>query len=103
MVQSRPTNHEVPGSIPGSTVGIIPEGEDSRGDYGLGSLVEIRFKGPSWHYILLYHHLHHRDNITAPHGRPNLKSVTLLPCPGGRTTKSTRTCGGIGKKIFKMY
>ena len=24
------------------------------------------------------------------------KSVTLLPCPGGRTTKSTRTCGSIG-------
>ena len=24
------------------------------------------------------------------------KSVTLLPCPGGKTTKSTRTCGGIG-------
>ena len=26
------------------------------------------------------------------------KSVTLLPCPGGRTTKSTRTFGGIEKK-----
>jgi len=26
------------------------------------------------------------------------KSVTLLPCPGGRTTKSTRRCGGIGKE-----
>jgi len=25
-------------------------------------------------------------------------SVTLLPCPGGRTTKSTRTFCGIGKK-----
>ena len=24
------------------------------------------------------------------------KSVTLLPWPGGRTTKSTKTCGGIG-------
>jgi hypothetical protein len=24
------------------------------------------------------------------------KLVTLLPCPGGRTMKSTRTCGGIG-------
>ena len=38
--------HEVPGSIPGSTVGIFPEGEDSRGDHGLGRLVEFRFKGP---------------------------------------------------------
>jgi hypothetical protein len=40
------TNHEVSGSIPGSTVGIFPEGEDSRGDHGMGRLVEFRFKGP---------------------------------------------------------
>ena len=46
VVQSLTTNHEVPGSIPGSTMGIFPEGEDSRGDHGLGRLVEIRFKGP---------------------------------------------------------
>jgi len=32
--------------IPGSTVGIFPDGEDSRGDHGLGRLVEFRFKGP---------------------------------------------------------
>jgi len=38
--------HEVLGSIPDSTVGIFPKGEDSRGDYGLGRLVEFRFKGP---------------------------------------------------------
>jgi len=44
--ESLTTNHEVPGSIPGSTVGIFREGEDSRGDHGLGSLVEFRFKGP---------------------------------------------------------
>ena len=44
--QSLPTNHEVPGSIPSSTVGIFPEGEDSHGDHGLGRLVEFRFKGP---------------------------------------------------------
>jgi hypothetical protein len=31
------------GSIPGSTVGIFPEEEDSRGDHGLGTLVEFRF------------------------------------------------------------
>jgi len=31
---------------PGSTVGIFPEGEDSRGDHGLGRLVQFRFKGP---------------------------------------------------------
>ena len=44
--ESLTTNHEVPGSVPGYTVGIFPEGEDSRGDHGLGSLVEFRFKGP---------------------------------------------------------
>jgi hypothetical protein len=27
-------------------VGIFPEGEDTRGDHGLGRLVEFRFKGP---------------------------------------------------------
>ena len=26
------------------------------------------------------------------------KSVTPIPCPGGRTTKSIRACGGIGQK-----
>jgi len=44
--ESVATNHEFAGSIPGSTVGIFPEGEDSRGDHGLGRLVEFRFKGP---------------------------------------------------------
>ena len=44
--ESLPTNHEVPGSIPGSTVRIFPEGEDSRGDHGLGRLEEFRFKVP---------------------------------------------------------
>ena len=29
---------------------------------------------PSWHYLLLYHYAHHRDNVTAPHGRPTLRS-----------------------------
>ena len=38
--ESLPTNREVPASIPGSTVGIFPEGEDSRSDHGLGRLVE---------------------------------------------------------------
>ena len=56
--ESLTTNHEVPGSIPGSTVGSFLEGQDSCGDHGLGILVEFRFKAPSWHYILLYHHSH---------------------------------------------
>ena len=37
--KSLTTNHEVPGSIPGSTVGIFLEEEDSRGDHGLDRLV----------------------------------------------------------------
>ena len=45
--ESLTTNHEVPGSIPGSTMGIFLEGEDSRSDHGLGRLVEFRFKGPT--------------------------------------------------------
>jgi len=44
--ESLTTNREVPGSIPGSTVGTFPEGEDSRGDHGLGRLVEFRSKCP---------------------------------------------------------
>jgi len=27
-------------------VGVFPEGQNSRGDHGLGRLVEFRFKGP---------------------------------------------------------
>jgi hypothetical protein len=45
LVVSLTTNHDDPGSIPGSTVGIFREGEDSRGDHVLGRLVEFRFKG----------------------------------------------------------
>jgi len=41
------SSFQVPGSIPGSTVDIFLEGEDSRGDHCLGRLVEFRFKGPS--------------------------------------------------------
>jgi len=45
-VCDQPRGLMVPGSIPGSTVGIFPEREDSRGDHGLGRLVEYMFKGP---------------------------------------------------------
>ena len=52
------------------------EGEDSRGDHGLGRLVEFRFKAPpgSTVYLPLSPLTHHRDNVTASHGRPNLRS-----------------------------
>jgi hypothetical protein len=44
--ESLTTNHEVPGSIPSSTVRIFLEGEDSRGDHGLDRSVEFMFKAP---------------------------------------------------------
>ena len=44
--ESLTTNHEVPGSIPGSTVGIFLEGVNSRRDHGLGRLVEFKFEAP---------------------------------------------------------
>jgi len=44
--ESLTTNHEDRGSIPGSTVGIFREGEDSHCGHGLGRLVEFRFKDP---------------------------------------------------------
>jgi hypothetical protein len=53
--------------------GLFLEGEDSRGEHGLGSLVELRFK-TLWYFIFIYHHPPHRDNVTAPDGRPNLRS-----------------------------
>ena len=89
--ESLTTNHEVPGSIPGPTVGIFLEWEDSRGDHGLGRLVEFRFKAPPGTTS---------SSITTrtPSGQRNCaswasqpqKSVTLLPCPGRRTTRSTK-------------
>jgi len=47
-------------------VGIFPEGEDSRGDHGLGRLAEFRIKGPPPPISPL--------TSSAPHGRPNLRS-----------------------------
>jgi len=71
LVESLTTNHEVPSSIPGSTVGIFPEGEDTRGEHGLGRLVEFRFKGPpgtTSSYIITH------IIGTTPHGHPKLSS-----------------------------
>ena len=95
--ESLTTNHDVPGSIPVSTVGIFPEGEGSRGDHGLGRLVEFRC-------LLALHPISPlissgQRNYASWASQPQ-KSVTLLPCPGGRTTKSARTCGGIGQKKY---
>ena len=103
--ESLTTNHEVPGSIPGSTVGIFLEGEDSRGDRSLGRLVEFRFKVPpgTTSSSVTTHTPSGQRNCASWASQPQ-KSVTLLPCPGGRTTKSTkRTCGGIGGQKKKLF
>ena len=98
--ESLTTNHEVLVSIPGSTVGIFLEGEDSRGDHGLGRLVEFRFKappGPTSSSITTHTSLGQR-NCASWASQPQ-ESVAFLPWPGGRATNSTkRTCGGIGQK-----
>ena len=98
--ESLTTNREVPGSIPGSTMGIFLEGEDSRGDHGLGRLVEFRFQAPpdTTSSYITTHTPSGQRNCASWASQPQ-KSVTFLPCPGRRTTKSTkRTCGGIGEK-----
>jgi hypothetical protein len=54
--------------------GFFLEGEVSHGDHGLCRLVELGFKAPSWYFIFIYHHPPHPNNVTAPHGRPNIRS-----------------------------
>jgi len=72
-------------------VGIYLEGEDSRGDHGLGRLVEFRFKALLALHPPLSPLTQNRDNVNcASWASQPQKSVTLLPCPGGRTTKSTK-------------
>ena len=73
------------------TVGIFLEGEDSHGDHGLGRLVEFRFKAPpgTTSSSITTHTSLGQRNCASWASQPQ-KSVTLLPCPGGRTTKSTK-------------
>ena len=62
----------------------------------MGRLVEFRFKGPPGTPLSPLTSSGQRN--CASWASQTQKSFTLLPCPGGRTTKSTRTCGGIGQK-----
>ena len=89
--ESLTTNHEAPGSIPGSTVGIFLQGEDTHGVHDLGRLVEFRFKAPpgTTSSSITTHTTSGQRNCALWASQPQ-KSVTLLPCPGGRTTKSTK-------------
>jgi len=67
-------------------VGIFLEGEDSRGDHGLGRLVEFRFKAPlGTTSSSITIHTPSRQRTCASWASQPQKSVTLLPCPGGRT------------------
>ena len=70
--------------------GFFLKGGDSHGDHGLGSLVELRLRS----LLVLYIHISPstssgQRNCASWASQPQ-KSVTLLPCPGGRTTKSTK-------------
>jgi hypothetical protein len=71
-------------------MGFFFEGEDSHGDHGLGSLVQLRFKA------LLVLHIHISPSTSSGQrncgswGSQPQKSVTRRPQPGGETAKSIR-------------
>ena len=69
----------------------LPEGEDFHGDHGLGRWVEFRFKAPpgTTSPSITTHTPSGQLNCALWASQPQ-KSVTVLPCPGGRTTKSTK-------------
>jgi len=72
-------------------VGIFLEEEDSHDDHGLGRLVEFRFKVPpgTTSSSITTHTPPGQRNCASWASHPQ-KQVTLLPCPGERTTKSTK-------------
>ena len=67
------------------------KGKIPRGDHGLGRLVEFRFKAPpgTTSSSITTHTPSGQRNCASWASKPQ-KSVTLLPCPGGRTTKPTK-------------
>jgi len=94
-------------------VRIFLEGEDSRDDHGLGRLVEFTFKAPpgTTSSSIATHTPSGQRNCASWASQPQ-KSVTLLPCPGGRTTKSTKdmwwhwtkkTCFGLHEPSSGSY
>jgi hypothetical protein len=48
--------------------------EDPHSDHGLGSLQNSGLRPLLVLHAHTYHHSHHRGNVTAPYGRPNLRS-----------------------------
>jgi len=81
--------------------GTFLEGGDSRGDLGLGKLVELRFKAPP---VTTSSHI----TTHTPSGQRKYTSLssqtqmafTLQPCPGGRATKSTKDICWHWRKIY---
>ena len=85
-------------------MGIFLEGEDSRGDHVLGRLVEFRFKAPPGTTSSpITTHTPSGQRNCASWASQSQKSVTLLPCPGGRTTKSTKDMWWHWKKKNKYF
>ena len=86
--------------VPNSEVGYIPamprreDHEVHKRTCGLGRLVEFRFKvPPGTTSSSITTHTPSGQRNYASWASQHQKSVTLLPCPGGRTTTSTKTCG----------
>jgi hypothetical protein len=48
-------------------------GEDPHSDHGLGSQYNLVLRSLLVLHAHTYHHSHHRGNVTAPYGRPNLR------------------------------
>jgi hypothetical protein len=61
--------------------------EDPHSDHGLGSLYNLCLRPLLLHHADSYHHSHHRGNVSAPYGRPNLRS-RLYSATTGRKTRS---------------
>jgi hypothetical protein len=80
--------------------GFFLEGEDSHGDHGLGSLVELRLRP----FLVVHIHVSPSTSSGQCHctswaSQPQ-KSVILQPQPGGETTKSIRDIWWHWRKVF---
>jgi hypothetical protein len=74
------------------------------GDFSLkGKILMVTMVWVVWYFIFIYHHPLHRDNVTAPHGRPNLRrQLQFGHNREGGPQKSLVTRGG-GKKLYVPY
>ena len=64
-----------------------------------GYLVDLDLRPLLAPHLPIYHPSRHRDNVTAPHGRPNLRSRLHFPhSQEGGPRNFVWTCGGIRKK-----